>query len=226
MRWRPSSWPWLWATRWQPRRLLLRTAHPRRARVRVYTPEYAGTNIHHDLYLPKDWQPDHKYPVIVEYAPNDSAPFTGSVDDTHLGFYQSGGEGFIWVSMPFINTTVNPAAEATRWWGNGSVDDPVGEQLSAEYTKTNLIRILENYGGDPSRVFLTGFSRGAIATGYIGLRDDEMADIWLGFLPTVTTTAVILHPTLAIYGCHASVAVPRSSRTAKMTAVPRTVSTA
>ena len=42
---------------------------------------------------------------------------------------------------------------------------------------------MERYGGDPSSVFITGFSRGAIATGYIGLSSDEMADIWLGFLP-------------------------------------------
>lgn len=152
-------------------------------RVAVTAEEYLGTDVFHTLYLPTDWAPGKLYPVIVEYAPNQTSDFDGTVEDTQLGFYQSGGEGFIWVTMPFINYTTGPPRQATTWWGDGSVRDPIGEQLSAEYTKTNLIRILENYGGDPSSVLLTGFSRGAIATGYIGLRDEEMADIWLGFLP-------------------------------------------
>lgn len=152
-------------------------------RVAVTADEYLGTHVFHTLYLPTDWVPGGSYPVIVEFAPNQTADFDGTVEDTQLGFYQSGGEGFIWVTMPFINYTTSPPRVATTWWGNGSVQDPIGEQLAAEYTKTNLIRILEEYGGDPSSVFLTGFSRGAIGVGYIGLRDQEMADIWLGFLP-------------------------------------------
>ena len=153
------------------------------ARVRVKAPEYAGTNVYHTIYLPTDWQPDGKYPVIVEYAPNSYQQFTGAVEDTHLGYYQSGGTGAIWVTMPFINYTTTPDSQAVRWWGNGNQYDEVGEQLSADYLKANLPRILEDYGGNGSSVFLTGFSRGAIATNYIGLRDDEIADMWLGFLP-------------------------------------------
>ena len=154
-------------------------------RVKQVAPEYAGTNVYHTLYLPADWTPGRQYPVIVEYAPNKWGPSksTGTVDDTILGFYQSGGEGFIWVTMPFINYATNPDSNATWWWGNGQPTDVQGMRLTAEYTKQNLIRILENYGGDPSRVFVTGFSRGAVATGAIGLFDDSMADIWLGFLP-------------------------------------------
>ena len=37
-------------------------------------------------------------------------------------------------------------------------------------------------GGDASAVFLAGFSRGAIACNYIGLRDDEIASLWRGFI--------------------------------------------
>jgi hypothetical protein len=33
----------------------------------------------------------------------------------------------------------------------------------------------ENFGGDASAVVLTGFSRGAIACGYLGMHDDETA---------------------------------------------------
>ena len=156
-------------------------------RVRITSPEYAGTDIYHTIYLPTNWQPGHTYPVIVEYPPNQYArgdhSFSGSVNDTQLGYYQSGGEGFIWVSMPFIDTTPSSPREARTWWGNGEVRDPQGEALSAEYTRVNMPRILDQFGGDPASVFVTGFSRGAIATGYIALRDPEIADIWLGFLP-------------------------------------------
>ncbi len=154
-------------------------------RVRQYAPEYAGTGVYHTLYLPTDWTPGELYPVIVEYPPNrwNASGTAGTVEDTHLGYYQSGGEGFIWVTMPLIDYTVNPPRNETWYWGNGNTNDPRGQEIAAAYTKQNLIRIMEQYGGDPSRVFVTGFSRGAIATSYIALADSEMADMWLGFLP-------------------------------------------
>jgi hypothetical protein len=31
-------------------------------------------------------------------------------------------------------------------------------------------------------VFIAGFSRGAIACNFIGLRDDEIASLWCGFV--------------------------------------------
>ncbi|MCH2115775.1 MAG: hypothetical protein MK171_12805 [Pirellulales bacterium] len=152
-------------------------------RVRVTNPEYAGSNVYHTLYLPTDWTPDGKYPVIVEYAPNPWGPAnsTGSVDEPHLGFYQSAGEGFIWAVMPFIDTLADPDENANGWWGThpAGVD---GEDVAADYTKIGLIDILENYGGDGASVFVTGFSRGAIAAGQVALRD-QLADAWLGFLP-------------------------------------------
>ena len=61
------------------------------------------------------------------------------------------------------------ASNATMWWGNGNVVDPEGVQLTAQFCETTLIRVLKNYGGNPAEVFLTGFSRGAMATGDIGL---------------------------------------------------------
>lgn len=35
----------------------------------------------------------------------------------------------------------------------------------------------------PNAVLFTGFSRGAIAAGYLALRNDAVADVWLGFIP-------------------------------------------
>lgn len=152
-------------------------------RVRVTNPEYAGSNVYHTLYLPTDWAPGGNYPVIVEYAPNPWVPAnsTGSVDEPHLGFYQSAGEGFIWAVMPFIDTLADPDENANAWWGTHPAG-VVGEDVAANYTKNGLIDILENYGGDGASVFVTGFSRGAIAAGQVALRD-QLADAWLGFLP-------------------------------------------
>jgi hypothetical protein len=61
------------------------------------------------------------------------------------------------------------------WWGS--------EDETIRYALTNLRRICERWGGDPGAVFFTGFSRGAIAAGYLGLRNDDVADVWLAFLP-------------------------------------------
>ena len=41
--------------------------------------------------------------------------------------------------------------------------------------------VCDNFGGDRDDVVLTGFSRGAIACGYIGLRNDHVAALWKGF---------------------------------------------
>ncbi len=61
---------------------------------------YEGNpNAYHTLYLPPGWVPGGKYPVIIEYAPNASG-FDGTPEDTRLGFYQSGGTGVIWATMP------------------------------------------------------------------------------------------------------------------------------
>jgi hypothetical protein len=153
-------------------------------RVKVTAPEYLGTNVYHSVYLPVNWHSGGKYPVIVEYAPNYTSSFAGTVEDTHLGFYQSGGSDCIWVTMPTINYQAIPMSNSIYWWGTYDLsNDAFGQAKSAEYLKTNLVRIMEKYGGDPSSVFITGFSRGAIATGYIGLSSDELADIWLAFMP-------------------------------------------
>ena len=73
-------------------------------RVRQVAPEYKGTDVYHALYLPVDWKPDGKYPVIVEYTGNRFPPGNGSgeVKDANLGYGMSGGRGFIWVVMPYV----------------------------------------------------------------------------------------------------------------------------
>ena len=143
-------------------------------RVRQIAPEYEGTAVYHALYLPVDWKPGGKYPVIVEYTGNKfpKCGSTGEVKDANLGYGITGGKAFIWVSMPYIEK--GGRENAVMWWGD--------RQATIDYCKMNLPRICADFGGDPKRVFICGFSRGAIATSYIGLADDEIASFWKGLI--------------------------------------------
>jgi hypothetical protein len=141
-------------------------------RVRQISPEYKGTEVYHALYLPRDWQPGGKYPVIVEYTGNKHvvSGSTGEVKDANLGYGMSGGQGCIWVCMPYVEK--GRLKNALNWWGD--------RQSTIDYCKVNLPRICAQFGGDPSKMFICGFSRGAIGASYIGLADDEIASFWRG----------------------------------------------
>ncbi len=143
-------------------------------RVRQVAPEYKGTQVHHSLYLPGDWKPGGKFPVIVEYTGNKwpACNSSGEIGDANLGYGISGGQGFIWICMPYVET--GRQQNAVTWWGD--------KQATVDYCKINLPRICAEFGGDPDNIILCGFSRGAIATSYIGLADDEIASLWKGFL--------------------------------------------
>jgi len=147
-------------------------------RVWQVNPGFEKTEIAHALYLPPDWQADRTYPVMMEYPGNGGFANAlgdrsqGRVQDCKLGYGLSGGQGMIWVSLPFVDPRTGK--HALKWWG-----DP---DATADYCKQTVARICREYGGDPKNVFLTGFSRGAIACNYIGLRDDEIAALWKAML--------------------------------------------
>lgn len=143
-------------------------------RVRQVAPEYLGTDVYHALYLPVDWKLGEKYPLIIEYTGNKFAESgsTGEVKDANLGYGLTGGKGFIWVSMPYIEK--GGQRNAVLWWGD--------KQATVDYCKTNLPRICKQFGGDLESVFICGFSRGAIGASYIGLADDEISSFWKGMI--------------------------------------------
>ncbi len=153
---------------------------PPRAGVRtaVTPPEYAGTAVHHVLYLPVNWQPDKKYPVLAEYAGNGNYHnqygdvSTGEVEGSKLGYSISGGRDYIWLCLPYISE--DGKQNQLVWWGD--------VEATVEYAKREVVRVCEQWGGDPDNVVLCGFSRGAIACGYIGLHGDEIAALWRGFI--------------------------------------------
>lgn len=143
-------------------------------RVKIQLPDTAGSSLFHVLYLPKDWEPGKRYPVIVEYPGNGGFAnglgdiSTGRVEDCKLGYGVSGGRGFIWVCLPFVDSKSN--AHALNWWGDADA--------TAKYCRDAVSQVCDRFGGDPGAVVLTGFSRGAIACSYIGLRNDETAALW------------------------------------------------
>lgn len=165
----------LTATDLEPSFPMMQEAPPRPGYlVKVTAPEYQGSAVYHTLYLPTNWQPGRKFPVIVEYPGNSYSDIcSGRVEDCKLGFYASGGQDFILLSLPLVNT--RERINQLRWWG----DVPA----TVQYCKLAVQRICDDYGGDPSALFLTGFSRGAIACGYIGLRDRGIASLWRGMFP-------------------------------------------
>jgi hypothetical protein len=148
-------------------------------RVRQTDPEFAGTDVHHTLYLPTDWKPGRRYPVIVEYAGNGNYAnkygdvSTGEVEGSKLGYGISGGKGFIWICMPYVNTLEKK--NQLIWWGD--------VEATVRYARNTVRRVCDQYGGDRSAIILSGFSRGAIGCNYLGLHNEEIAGLWLAFIP-------------------------------------------
>ena len=142
-------------------------------RVKIVADGYEHTNVYHSLYLPEGYSREKKYPIIVEYTGN-FAPHLGSsgqVKDASLAYATAVALDAIWVVMPYLSAD-GMNSELT-WWGS--------ETKTIDYCARQVKEICLNYGGDPSSVFITGFSRGAIAVNRLGLNDDRAADIWLGF---------------------------------------------
>jgi len=146
-------------------------------RVRGVLARHAGTGVHHALYLPPDWRPGRRYPVLVEYAGNGNYRNTygdgshGTVEGSNLGYGLSGGRGFLWLCLPYVDAAAGK--NAVQWWGDA--------EATASYCREAVAAVCRDHGGDAERVVLCGFSRGAIACNYIGLRDDATARLWRGF---------------------------------------------
>lgn len=147
-------------------------------RVKQQLPEWDRTSVYHALYLPTNWSPDRKWPVLVEYPGNGpySNPLgdanSGFVEDCNLAYGISGGKDFICLTLPFVNSETK--SNQRQWWG-----DP---QATVEYCLATVEFICTKFGGDRDKLVLCGFSRGAIACNYIGLRNDKIAKLWQCFI--------------------------------------------
>ena len=127
------------------------------------------------LQLPQDWTPGETYPLIVEYPGNiflvPSCYSTGLPDQCVIGYGMTKGKGAICLGLPFVDLAAGAIAEN----GWGVPDD------TANYAMRMIEEICTKFGGDRKNIVLTGFSRGAIACGFIGLRNDRIAALWKGF---------------------------------------------
>jgi hypothetical protein len=142
------------------------------ARVRV-----AIGSINYSLYLPTNYNVNGSYPVIFELPPNEvGGYFSGNVDSIVLGYGLTTGKDYIWVGAPFLNT--DGSAVQTTWWGNGLETGSIDSTVSL--WKKIVHDIGTNYHADTTKMLLCGFSRGAIATSYIGL-SGQLRNYWAGF---------------------------------------------
>ncbi|MEP6670640.1 MAG: hypothetical protein ABJF10_15895 [Chthoniobacter sp.] len=152
-------------------------------RVRFTTTGWEATEVYGALYLPVDWKPAGRFPVIVEWAGNGDFHnaygdvSTGKVEGSRLGYGITSGEHCIWICVPYLNDS--GTANVIKWWG-----DPPGyaPEPTLAYCRATVRQVCEKFGGDPQRVVLAGFSRGAIAANYLGLHDDATAALWRAFI--------------------------------------------
>jgi hypothetical protein len=113
--------------------------------------------------------------VIVEYPGNiflvPECYSTGRPDQCVIGYGMTKGRGAILLSLPFVDRAAGSSAE----YGWGDAD------ATADYAVRMVEEVCARFGGDRQNVVLTGFSRGAIACGYIGFRNERIAGLWKGF---------------------------------------------
>lgn len=150
-------------------------------RVRAATRGWEATQVRHALYLPPEWTPQSRLPVLVELPGNGNYRNAfgdvsdGTVDGCQLGYGLSGGRGCLWISAPLVEVTAaGVKRNAVTWWGDV-------EESKRHLTET-VREVCARWGGDESRVILCGFSRGSIGCNFIGLHDDRIAGLWRAFV--------------------------------------------
>ncbi len=153
-------------------------------RVKSTLAAWQHTEVYHVLHLPHNWtKRSERLPVIVEWAGNGgySNQFGDSCDGRpegcKLGYGLSAGQDFIWLCLPYLNAASDQLA--LKWWGDAPTYDP---EPTLNYCRAAVQAICTEYHGDPERVVLCGFSRGALACNYLGLHDEATAQLWCGFL--------------------------------------------
>ena len=127
------------------------------------------------LNLPENWRANAKHPVVVEFPGNlfftPGCYSTGLPEQCVMGYGMTKGRDAICLGMPFVDRLLGKPVESG--WGNA--DD------TAQYAMQIVEEVCAKFGGDRQNIVLTGFSRGAIACGYIGLRNPQIASLWKGF---------------------------------------------
>ena len=144
-------------------------------RVRYRLPIDGPAGLYCVLNLPENWNANTKHPVVVEFPGNlfftQGCYSTGLPEQCVMGYGMTKGKDAICLGMPFVNR-LSPRPVESGW---GNADD------TAQYAVQMVDEVCAKLGGDRQNIVLTGFSRGAIACGYIGLRNPQIASLWKGF---------------------------------------------
>ncbi len=128
----------------------------------------------HAVYLPTNWEPGKKYPVVFEYLGNT----VGVQSLKGIGYGLTGGRDFIWVILPIVSEFPATQPDVTVNWGAGAA-----LSNTVAYAKQAVREVCDKWGGDPDNCILMGYSRGGIACNLIGLYDDEIASLWKAMVP-------------------------------------------
>ena len=124
------------------------------------TADWEGTAVHHTLYLPTDWVSARKFPVLVEYAGNGGHRNAfgdvseGTVEGCRLGYGISGGRGYLWVCLPFVENVAATRRNATQWWATSRRRNATGSR-----DRTRRLRAVWRRR---RAVVFCGFSRGSV----------------------------------------------------------------
>ncbi len=145
--------------------------------------DWNGSQVYHSLYLPTNWNSQASFPVLVEWGGN--GPYenrlgdrnSGRVEDGVLGYGLGGNDGYIWICLPYLNAA--GTRNVSQWWGTPPDYSP---EATLEYAQKAIADVCERFNGDQERLVLVGFSRGAIACNHLGLYNDDIAQLWKGFV--------------------------------------------
>jgi lysophospholipase L1-like esterase len=177
----PDAAPRAAADRFVPPLTLEPPAPGKRSLLRA--PGYDQTEAYHTLTLPTNWVAGQRYPVYVEWTGNghyldpNGERTTGRVEDGRLAHGLAGNDGVLVIALPYLNAA--GTANVDTWWGTAPEHRP---ESTIAYATAALDDALARFGGDPERVVLMGFSRGAIAVNALGLATDEFARRWRAML--------------------------------------------
>jgi len=178
-------------------------------RVAEVAPGFAHTRAFHTTFLPADFDAAdgaRRWPLIVEFSGNGILPQDGNWTSNGWGI-SAGGRGFVWLTLPFLSADAGArTCNQRNWWGcDPSACDLYNQDAlevcanatlqpnatlrfdpapTLRYALAAVAHVTASYRVDPAKVLLTGHSRGGIATGYMGLHNDEIAALWTAFAPT------------------------------------------
>ena len=134
-------------------------------RVKIYLSEYPEA--YYVLFLPYNFTDTAKLPIIFESPGNAYQEISNGC----LGYGISFGMDYICVSVPFIDTTGHILRSG---WGK----DP---SSTVDFWLAVLNDLNARFRIDNDKIVLSGFSRGAVSTSYIGNYNDEISSKWAAY---------------------------------------------